>query len=334
MLKRQTLILIAAPVATAGALALWLAVRAPAVTVVKPERGPAVEAIYATGTVEPVRWVKAGPTLAGRIVEFRCLEGVMVAQGEVLARLDDALARARLAEVEAMVRFRQLEVDRYGTLARTQAASRQAHERAVADLEQVTASLAAARQELDETVVRAPLDGMVLREDGEVGQVVAPGEPLCWIGQEKPLRVTAEVDEEDIPRLAIGQRALIKADAFPERTLDGHVAEITPQGDPLNKSYRARIALPADSPLLVGMTVELNIIVREAAEAILIPVEALNGGAVWLVEDGVLIRRAVTPGVFGAERVEIRAGLDGQESVALDVPAGAQDGERVNARER
>ena len=80
--------------------------------------------------------------------------------------------------------------------------------------------------------------------------------------------VTAEVDEEDIARCRPGQQAVIKADAFPGRVLKGQVNEITPLGDPLNKSYRVRVALPDDTPLHLGMTTELNIIVSEQPNAL------------------------------------------------------------------
>ncbi len=319
----------AAVLAAAGLAAWWLVERPAVVRVATPVRGPAVEAIYATGTVEPVRWVKAGPTVAGRIVEFDCEEGAHVRQGQVLLRLDDESVKARIAELEAMVRFREQEVARYQALLKSEAVSRQNYERVRSDVDQGRAALAAARQALADTTVTAPLDGVVLREDGEVGQVVQPGEPLCWIGQEKPLRITAEIDEEDIPRLSPGQRALIKADAFPDRVLEGRVAEITPQGDPIAKSYRARIALPADSPLLVGMTTEINVVVREETAALLVPVGAYDAGGVWVVEGGRARRRAVTAGVFGDELVEIRDGLAPDAAVVVEHRGGLEDGDAV-----
>jgi multidrug efflux pump subunit AcrA (membrane-fusion protein) len=174
----------------------------------------------------------------------------------------------------------------------------------------------------------------VLREEAEVGEVVKKGEPLCWIGDDRRLRITAEVDEEDVPRVAVGQPALIKADAFPETVFEGRVSEITPQGDPIAKSYRARIALPADTPLLVGMTVEVN-----AGEPRGGGDPGAGGGAArsapsWLVEAGLARRRPVVTGVVGDERVEIRDGLSDGETVILDPPAGLGDGDPVRITRR
>lgn len=335
MRQRYLATAVVAVVLAGGLAAGWYAASLPArVAVAHPSRGPAVEAIYATGTVEPVRWVKAGPTVPGRIAAFACEEGARVKAGQVLLRLDDAAARARLAELEAGLRFRQQEVERYRALLKREAASRQAYERALSDMDQGLAAVAAARQALTDTAVTSPLDGIILREDGEVGQVVHAGDPLCWIGQERPLRVTAEVDEEDIPRLGVGQRALITVDAFPDATFEGRVSDITPQGDPVNKSYRAHIALPEDAPLPVGMTAEVNVVVREAADAVLVPLAAVRNGAVWVVEEGIARRRPVRPGVFGDELVEIRDGLAGDESVILDPPPDLADGDPVRASAR
>jgi RND family efflux transporter MFP subunit len=316
-----------------GGGAWWLATRPPAVVVTSPGRGPAVEAIYATGTVEPVRWVKVGPTVPGRIEIFDCVEGAPVAGGQVLMRLEDRTQRARLAELEAAMRFKELELERYRTLLKNDFASRQAYERARSDLDQAQAAVEAARQALTDMTVRAPFDGVVLREDGEAGEVVKAGDALCWIGDPTRLRITAEIDEEDMPRIAVGQRTLLKADAYPGRSLDGRIDDITPQGDPVNKTYRARIALPADTPLLVGMTVEVNVIIRDTADAILVPPAALREGVVWVVEDGVARRRAVEIGVFGDDQVEILSGLDGDEILIVDPPNRLADGDAVRPRQ-
>ena len=69
--------------------------------VVRPERGPAVEAVYATGVVEPEYWARVSAIIPGRIAEILAREGDTVHEGQPLARLDDREARARVAELEA-----------------------------------------------------------------------------------------------------------------------------------------------------------------------------------------------------------------------------------------
>lgn len=306
----------------------WLWYQVPTVETVRPVRGPAVQAVYATGIVEPVHWAKVTPFLRGRIAMICNCEGKAVRKGELLARLDDREARADIAALEAREKFLANEVKRYSRLLERRVTSTQAYERASSDHAQVRAAIRGARQRVGHHNLRAPMDGMVLRTDGEVGEIAEPGQVLFWVGKPKPLWVVGEVDEEDIPLVRIRQSVLIKADAFPDRALDGTVARITPKGDPITKNYRVRIALPPSSPLMIGMTTELNVIVQKVENALLVPAEALTGDHVWEVREGRAFARKVTVGIRGAERVQIIAGL-GEDDAVILAPAGLSDGARV-----
>lgn len=322
---RIALILIAAGLAAAA----WWWWRAPSVQTGEATRGPAVQAVYATGVVEPVNWAKVTPLVRGRIATMCSCEGDRVAAGDELARLDDREARAQIAELEARARFLAADVERYRALVDRRVVSAQVFERTESEYRQVRAAIAAARERLGHLVLRAPLDGVVLRKDGEVGEVAEQGDVLFWIGQPSPLWIVAEVDEEDIPLVAAGQRTLIRADAFAGQTLEGTVARITPKGDPVNKNYRVRMTLPDDTPLLIGMTTELNIVVRRVEDAVLAPLDAVRDGVVWVVADGRASRRAVATGIRGETAIQVTDGLSAGERVILSPPAGLADGARV-----
>jgi len=322
------------PYALAGAavllLALFLLLRArPAVEIAQPTRGPAVEAVYATGTVEPVHWAKIGPKATSRIVEVLAKEGDSVKRSQVLARLDDREARANVANLAAREQFLRDEKKRFKGLFDKRLVSRQQYERAVSDHEQALASLNAARQVLADLTLVAPLDGTVLRQDGQPGEVVTNTSVLYWVGEPDKLWVTADVDEEDIPRIRPGQRVLIKADAFPDQALKGEVAEITPKGDPVQKTYRVRVGLPADTPLKIGMTVEVNIIVREEPDALLIPATALVDGHVWAVRGGRARKVKVQTGVVGSQQVQVLSGITEDDEVIVYPPATLKEGKSV-----
>ncbi len=315
-----------------GGFLWWRTEAPPRVRVALPQRGPAVEAVYATGTVEPVRWAKIASTETGRIVGYPAVEGEAVKTGEVLVLLDDIKARAQVRELEVRVDFLERDLQRYAALVKSNTVSRQAYERVQSDLDQARASLALARQQLADLTIVAPLDGIVLRKDGEIGEVIKSDDVLLWIGQDRPYWITADVDEEDVPKVAPGQRTLISSDAFPGEVFDGTVAEITPMGDPINKNYRVRVLLPVDSPLLVGMTVEANIVVRAHEDALLVPEAAVVGDVVWVVAEDRAQRRPVKTGVFGGGMVEIRSGLTDTDKVILDPPAQLSDGAAVRTR--
>lgn len=332
MFRRRTRVLpivaVMLALAGAGALALFRNGAAP-LAMAPPERGTAVEAVYATGTVEPVVWARVGPVGTGRIAEILAFEGDGVKEGQTLARLDDREARARVAELEARSAYWREEQERARQLAARGIKSREAEEKARSEYNAVVAAINAARQRRQDLAVTSPVDGVVLRRDGEVGEVVDVEDALFWVGEPKPLRITADVDEEDIARASPGQEVLIKADAFPDQALKGVVDRITPKGDPINKTFRVRIRLPDDTPLMIGMTTEVNIITAVKADALLVPAAAVIDGRLFVVEDGKALQRTVKIGIKGRDKVEVVDGLAQGETVIASPPAGLRSGDRV-----
>lgn len=329
----RALLLVLLCVAAAGGWLLWQR-RPPLVEVAQAVRGPAVEAVYATGTVEPVRWAAVAPAVKARLREVLVDDGDPVRAGQILAHLDDTVAQAQVSEVEARARFAAEDAERLERLAGRGATARTDVERAQSEARALAAAAEAARRRLDDYDLKAPIDGVVLRRDGEPGEMVDTTQTVFWIGEAKPLRVTAEVDEEDVPRVRPGMKALLTADAFPGQVFTGRLAAITPKGDPVQKTYRVRIELPDEAPLLIGMTVEANIVVRETPDALLVPSTAVRDGAVFVLGGGERARRQpVETGVVGPRRTEIRSGLVEGALVLADPPEGIEDGRWVRAEQ-
>jgi RND family efflux transporter MFP subunit len=207
-------------------------------------------------------------------------------------------------------------------------------DRTKSELQAAQAAVRRAQAQRDYNQLVAPADGIVLRRDGEPGQFVAMGQALLTLACCAPLRISAEVDEEDISRVVVGQKALLRTDALPGRLFDGEVAEITPKGDPVSRSYRVRIRI-ADAPAVdagpmrTGMTMDVNLVVSRRENALLVPSRALKGNAVWVLVDGRVQRRDVKKGVAGAERSEILAGVAEGERVVLSPADTLRDGQRA-----
>jgi membrane fusion protein, multidrug efflux system len=315
-------------VALATAVGAYFYLSRPAsVTVATATRGNAAEIVYATGVVEPRTWAKVAPLIRERIVELCNCEGSRVAKEDVLARLDDREPQAILRELVARQNFASRDLARLRDLAARNVGTQQEVERAESEDARVEALIAAQESRLQSYALRAPLDGVVLRQEGEVGEIADPADVLFWVGQPRPLQIVAEVNEEDIPRIAPGQRTLLHADAFPDAALEATVARITPMGDPVAKTYRVRFDLPEDTPLMIGMTVEVNVVTSTREEAILVPVGAISAdGSVFAVEDGRAQRRDVATGIRGTTMIEIVDGLREGETVVVPVPDGLEDG--------
>jgi membrane fusion protein (multidrug efflux system) len=296
-------------------------------------RGDAAQIVYATGVVEPERWAEVAPLRRGRIVDTCRCEGNTVPEGTLLFRLDDSEIRARLNELEARLAFAEKEFIRAEDLLDRHVGTREKYEEAFADVSGLRASVAAMRSQLADLEIRAPMAGQVLRIDGEVGEVAEPGTALAWIGRPRPLRVVAEVNEEDIPIVRVGQTALLAADAFPDHNLPAEVASITPKGDPVLKTYRVYLSLPEDTPLFIGMSIDVNIVIARRENAVLAPAESVIDGALQVVDaEGVVEVRPVKQGIAGAARVEILAGAKEGERVVSPAVDGLESGERVRVR--
>jgi RND family efflux transporter MFP subunit len=322
-----------AVVVVAGAFLLWRFARAPEVVAAAASRGTAAEIVYGTGSVEPVRWAKVASLIRQRIVDLCYCEGKAVAKGDVLARLDDKEASAQLTELRAREDFAKRELSRVTQLMGRGVASTQAFERISSDLRQIQGLISVQMEKLDAYTITAPIEGVVLRRDGEIGEIVEQGQVLFRVGAPKPLHVIAEVNEEDIPRIAVGQVALLRTDAFPARRLEGKVYEITPMGDAVAKTYRIRISLPPDTPLHIGMSVEANVVTREKADALLVPADAVVGGRVFVIDGDRARERKVEVGIRGTRQVEIVSGLSEGERVAAANTDRLADGRRVRVVE-
>lgn len=299
---------------------------------VQPVRGPSVVAVYATGTVEPVQVARVGANVSGRIEQVLVHEGDTVVEGEVLAILDNREASAAVRELEARLEYATSDVARYRRLFRSGNTSAASKDQSESNFRSAEAALEAARVRLQEHFIRAAISGDVMRSEMQldVGDLVTAGKVLYVIGNPKQLWIEAEVDEEDIPRVKTGQRALIRADAFAGQALEGHVQEITPFGDPIARTYRVHIGLTEDTPLLAGMTTELNIILREELNALLIPGDVLDDSTVWTVtDDDVVVANSPRLGPIDGSMVEVLEGLTEDVWVLRDPPGDLREGDNV-----
>lgn len=277
--------------------------------VVRPTRGHAVQAVYATGSVEPSTMLPVAPRNTARLLELLVDEGSEVKKDQLLARLEDSDLQSTVTELKARAEFAERDFRRLEPLATRGVISKQERDRAEAEMQAAQAAVARAQSQADFMRLTAPADGRIIRRDGEIGQLISANQALFWISCCAPLRISAEVDEEDISLVQPGQRTVIRADAFPGQTFNGVVQSITPKGDAIARSFRVRIGFDEGAPLMIGMTTEVNVVVRDTEQALLVPTEAVVGGTVSIIESNRVVIRPVTIGARGRESTEILSGI-------------------------
>lgn len=321
------LVVIAALLVALGSYAL----RPTAVQTTQAARGEAVDAVYATGSVEPVVQLPVAARIAGRLVALNVDEGDTVKRGQLLALLEAEENEAQLVELAARERQAELALQRVQALVAQGFVATSEGDRVRADLDAVRAQAQRVRAQRAYTRLLAPADGAVLRRDGEVGQFVTAGQTIFQLGDPRALRVSAEVDEEDVPRVREGQAVLLRAAALGAQIFEGQVASITPKGDPVARSYRVRITLPKiPEGLRVGMTVDANLIAAKRANALLLPTAALQGNTAWQLLDGRAKKLTLQIGARGNGRVEVLGGLPEGAQLVLNAQ-GLREDQRLRA---
>ena len=307
-----------------AAIALFVWLRGEPVVVLHPRIGHAITAVYGSGTVEAAVMMPVAPRVGARIVALDSDEGAYVKSGQRLAQLENKDMASNIAQLVAQARFAAQDFKRDAALLKDGAIARQTYDRAKAAWDSARAAVAQAQAQTGFMALVSPGNCYVIQRDGEIGQYIAANTPVFWISCNGELRVSAQIDEEDVPLVRPGQKVLIRADAFPKKVFEGRVTSVTPKGDPIGRSYRVRIALPPGCPLRIGMTTESNIISRDDPSALLLPETALANGVIWRVVNGRAVETPVVTGAKNGDWIEILRGLAEKDVViarAADVPA-------------
>lgn len=336
---------------------------------------PAAAGITANGYVVARTRASVSSRISGRLATLHVEEGSVVRKGEVLARLENADYVAAVAQAEAdslraeaslgeagavreqlardLSRARDL-VGRNLEAART--AEDLASQLAAADarvavqraqLQAARAAIAFARANLDNTYIRAPFSGTVLRKDAEVGEVVAPVATgggltrgaVVTMADLETLEVEVDVNEAYIAQIQNEQPTRIVLDAYPQAGFAGKVRQIVPTADRQRATVQVKVSITDRDPRILpemGARVEFltSADATDAPARVFVPAEvvASEGGRtiVWVVRDGLARRVEITAGPVSGGRREVRAGLSGGETVILNPPGGLHDGQRVD----
>ena len=204
-------------------------------------------------------------------------------------------------------------------------------------LEQAHANLRAAQAKLEQTVIRAPVDGVLIGRGVEPGNVVQPGRELMALAPSGETQVVVQIDERQLSRLALGQKALGSADAFPKERFSAEVVYINPAVDPLRGSVEVKLRVPEPPAYLVqDMTVSVDIEVARRADTVYVPTETVrdaNGTQPWVlaIRGFRAQRQPVKLGLRGDGRIEILEGVEAGDDLIPATNALVKAGQRVRA---
>ena len=334
--------------------------------------------LNASGYVTARRQATVSSKITGKVVDVLVEEGMEIREGQVLAHLDDATLRKQLALAESQlasqrrslaeteVRLRQAKLSqaRMRRL-REQGISTQADaESADADVDALAARLDLARQEievsgrqlalrrqdLDDTVIRAPFAGVAVSKDAQPGEMISPVSAgggftrtgICTLVDMKSLEIEVDVNESYIHRVAPGQKAVATLDAYPEWQIPARVIMPVPTADRQKATVRVRLGFEQLDPrILPDMGVKVAFLGEEKTGAgaaagkpvVTIPRAALrkdgDRDVVFVIQGSRAERRAIGVAAGTGDEAVVTSGLAAGERVVVEGPADLKDGASI-----
>lgn len=308
------------------------------VRVVRPSRGDIVQSIHATTSVEAKRRADVYSKRVGICQEIFVEEGDSVREGDLLARLDDA--ESRLAYEQAAARLEKAKSD-YGRAVELHGGgliSEQVYQDLSVQHRLARADYGLAKKRLEDTSIVAPLSGVVTRRHVKLSDLVNTTQPLFRIVDLVDLEAEVHIPEQDYAKVRAGQEAILRVDAFPDRSFPGRVTRKSPVIDA--KSGTAGVTVSVRNPEAVlrpGMFVRVRIAVEVRTDALLLPREAIlmqgEGRTVYRVHDGTAREAVVQTGFQEGDRVEILEGITDGDLVVVRGHLGLQSGTKVRVLE-
>lgn len=280
------------------------------------KRGTITSFISAPGNVRPETEVQVSSDVSGRVVSLPVKEGQKVQKGQLLVQIDPSSyqaqvnqSRANLDQARASLNQSSAQWERTKELYKSKLISTQEMENSRAQYQldlartrQAKAALDEAIDQLNETTIKAPIDGTITRLDIELGEIVVTGTMnfagtvLMIVADLSQMRIECDVDEADISSVHPGKKARITIDAFPDTVFDGTVTEVgnarsiqqdqtsssqVPSGATSSAqnpavSYTVKVDINKyKGHLKPDMTVNVDIITASKQNALIIPVQAI-----------------------------------------------------------
>ncbi|WP_187300676.1 efflux RND transporter periplasmic adaptor subunit [Mizugakiibacter sediminis] len=330
-------------------------------------RAPIAASYSGTGTLEAQGETDVVSKTSGVLLKLYVEEGMRVQKGQLLAQLDDAGARASVAQSLAQMRKAEATYARAERAIKQQLIPRAEYDQDKYDLETQRAAYEGAKLQLAYTRIEAPISGVISRRMVKIGNLIQPNQALFHIVDMEPLQVTLNVPERELGTLKAGQPVKLAVDALPGEAFPGSVARIAPVVDASSGTFRVTCEFRDDTHALKpGMFGRVDVVYDQRRDALVIPRAALieedGETAVFVVERGappkpaapakgkpgeavaaetkppaapVLVakRRAVKIGYADGSRVEIREGLAPGDRVITIGRNAVRDGTEVQVLE-
>jgi membrane fusion protein (multidrug efflux system) len=276
--------------------------------------------IPAVGTLRSNESIRVAPEIPGRLAEILVEEGQRIAQGDVIARLDQSVYRAELMQAQSGLELAKADVERYKKMRAGEVASEQAMQRADAALNENLARISLAQANLAKTELKAPFQGVLGLRRVSVGDYLDSGDVIINLEQVDPLKVDFRVPEIYYTTVRLGQTIKLTIDALPGETFEGTIYAMDPLIDAGGRAIVLRAHVPnRDDRLRPGLFARVSLVYDTHPNALLIPESAIvpfgSKKFVFRVVDGKAVQTEIKVGEYVNDKVEVLEGLKAGETV-------------------
>ena len=276
--------------------------------------------IPAVGTLRSNESIRVAPEIPGRLAEILVEEGQKIAQGAVIARLDQSVYRAQLMQAQSGLELAKADVERYKKMRAGEVASEQAMQRADAALNENLARISLAQANLAKTELKAPFEGVLGLRRVSLGDYLDSGDVIINLEQVDPLKVDFRVPEIYYTTVKLGQTIKLTIDALPGETFEGTIYAMDPLIDAGGRAIVLRAHVPnGNDRLRPGLFARVSLVYDTHPNALLIPESAIvpfgSKKFVFRVVDGKAVQTEIKVGEYVNGKVEVLEGLKEGETV-------------------
>ncbi|MGD2133496.1 MAG: efflux RND transporter periplasmic adaptor subunit [Maricaulaceae bacterium] len=223
-----------------------------------PERALRARQVILNGRTEAARAVTVRSEVTGMVVEAPAREGDLVAQGDPLCMVDVEARAAQLAEAEAMLATRRLELDAANELADQGHRSTNQVAAVQAAYDAAEAAVTQAQIQLDHTVIRAPFDGVFDERAAEIGDFLSMGGACGVVAEMDPILIVAQAAERDVRSISVGDRAVVRLPSG--QILDGQVRFVQFRAEDATRTFRVEVEAPnPDGAVRAGISAAMRL---------------------------------------------------------------------------
>lgn len=307
------------------------------VSVVRVEPAPMKDILVLPGETEAWQDVRVAADAAGRVEWIGPKEGQPVKEGELIAKIDAASLKAALDRAEAALKLAEDLYERRRKLFERNIINQEELDKSQTERTLARANFRQMQIEYERGFLKAPLTGLVNHLFVDEGEFIDKGKPFADVVNVDKIKINVNVPELDVRYLKVGQKAVVRVDAFPDREISGIVDFVAYKADPATKTFSVRVLV--DNPrhdIRPGMIARVAFLRRVIPEALAAPIFALidKGGEriVFVEQEGIVHARPVSIGVIEGDKVQITQGLKPGDHLIVVGQNDVEEGMRVQVQ--